>query len=157
MQVRRQAIVPAPFAALAETIRQPVFMVATAAPLVALSSAEPGGFPPRWPGGPHRLTLHLFGRIPLGRQLMNLSWPASPPGTARMQDAGSGPFIKRWDHQITIEDMGNSTSRFTDTLDIDAGWLTPLVWLAAQLLLSHQLRQLLKLAQQGPDTPRPAA
>lgn len=132
-------------------------MVATAAPLVKLRSAEPEGFPSSWPGGPHKLTLHLFGRIPLGTQMMNLSWPTSPQGQAQLHDAGQGPLIKRWDHRIIIKDMGNGTSSFDDTLDIDAGLLTPLFWLAGQILLSHQKRQLVKLVQRGLDKPLQAA
>lgn len=50
-----------------------------------------------------------------------------------------------------IKDMGNGSSSFSDTLDIDAGPLTPIFWLAAQILLSHQKRQLVKLVQQGLD------
>lgn len=151
MRVHRQAILPAGFADLLETLRRPAFMVATAAPLVELRSAEPEGFPSRWLGGPHRLTLRLFGRIPLGQQVMNLSWPASRQGQAQLHDTGHSPLIKRWDHRIMIKDMGNGSSSFSDTLDIDAGPLTPIFWLAAQILLSHQKRQLVKLVQQGLD------
>lgn len=157
MRVHRQATLPVAYADLLETLRQPASMVATAAPLVILRSAEPEGFPASWPGGPHRLTLHLFGRIPLGSQVMNLSWPASREGSAQLHDAGQSPLNRRWDHRIMIEDMGDGSTRFTDTLDIDAGPLTPLFWLAAQVLLSHQKRQLVKLVQRGLDKPLQAA
>lgn len=116
-----------------------------------LRSAEPGGFPQRWTGGPHRVTLHLFGVIPLGPQAIDISWPASPPGEARPRDNGHGPLIKRWDHAITVRDNGDGTTTYCDVLDIGAGLLTAFVWLSAQLLFINRQRRLLSLARTGLD------
>lgn len=154
MKLRRQVVLPAPFAAVADALQRPALMRAATAPLMQLRSAEPGGYPDRWPGGVHRVTLHLFGILPLGPQIIDVSWPAAPPGEARLRDNGHGPLIKRWDHAITVRDNGDGTSTYIDELDIGAGLLTPLVWLSAQALFIHRQRRLLALAKQGLHTLR---
>jgi len=151
MRLSRSVRLAAPFATVAEALHNPALMTAAAAPLVELRSAEPGGYPARWPGGPHRVQLRLFGLIPLGPQTIDVSFPAMPADQARLRDDGHGPLIKRWDHTITVTDNHDGTATYADELHIGAGPLTPFVWLSAQLLFIHRQRRLQRLAKQGLD------
>ncbi|MEA2683479.1 MAG: hypothetical protein QOK05_1807 [Chloroflexota bacterium] len=39
-----------------------------------------------------------------------------------------GGVIRHWRHRLTVEPLDRGHSRYTDTVDIDAGLLTPAVW-----------------------------
>ena len=57
--------------------------------------------------------------------------------------------VERWDHLITIAPDGPSRTRYRDTVDIEAGLLTPFVWLFAQFFYRHRQRRWRALAQTG--------
>jgi hypothetical protein len=149
MRLNRSVVLSAPFALVEAQLSRPALMQAVARPLVDIRSREPGGYPDHWAGGPHRASLWLFGLLPLGPQVINASRLPAPPGEARLRDNGHGPLIRRWDHHITLTDLGHGHTRYTDALEIGAGPLTPFVWAAAQLLFLWRQRQLVRIAAGG--------
>lgn len=114
---------------------------------------EPGHpFPPTWQEGTHWVRLRLLGCVPLGRQAIVISMPPLPGGFA-LRDNGHSALIRRWDHLITIEALADGRVRYGDRVDIQAGWLTPLVWLFAQGFYRHRQRRWKKLAATGFNYP----
>jgi hypothetical protein len=77
--------------------------------------------------------LWLFGILPMGRQWIRLELP--PPDTeapdhVQVRDNGTGDLIQVWDHWITIRPDGDGTL-YEDRVIVQAGLLTPAVWLFA--------------------------
>ncbi len=55
-----------------------------------------------------------------------------------------GP-IRKWNHTIRIVPVSDSTSHYQDEIDIDAGALTPLIWLYAHIFYRYRQRRWVKL------------
>lgn len=45
-----------------------------------------------------------------------------------------GGLVRTWNHRLTFEPRGAAACRYTDEITLDAGPLTPAVWLFAQLM-----------------------
>jgi len=94
--------------------------------------------------------MFLFGVIPLGWQAIVITLP-EPEGNSRfVRDNGYSLLIRRWDHWITIEPAGDGTcTRYTDTVHVDAGLLTPLIAGFAKVFYAHRQRRWRALARRG--------
>lgn len=67
-----------------------------------------------------------------------------------------GGVLRRWDHSLHVEPLGPATSRYRDTVVIDAGRLTPLVARLAVGLYRYRQRRWRKLVDRHllPSGPR---
>lgn len=114
-------------------IRSPELFRAVSAPLLAIRSREPGGFPDEWSGnGPHRVTIRALGVLPMGEQTIDAHFQERPDVRV-MHDTGrplSGALalISHWDHTMAVSDAGGGRTLFRDRLMFRAGPLTPLLW-----------------------------
>jgi len=124
----------------------PGLMLHIAKPLVTFTAVEPPQFPAMWADGTYRVSMRLFGIIPLGRQAIVISHP--PADIFTLRDNGYSALIQTWDHVITIAPSGSGTL-YRDQITIKAGLLTPFVWLFAQLLFHHRQRRWRQLASAG--------
>jgi hypothetical protein len=59
-------------------------------------------------------------------------------------------MIGRWDHWITVEPDGEGGTLYRDSVEIDAGFLTPLVGMFAHLFYCHRQRRWRGLADRLP-------
>lgn len=116
-----------------DIIRSPAAFRAVAAPLMVIRSREPGGFPERWGTGAHRVSVWFFGVIPLGEQVIELSF-TEHRGAQLMVDAG-GPVsgalaaVTRWRHQMAVSpSRRGSGTLYRDQLEFGAGRLGALLW-----------------------------
>ena len=105
-----------------------------AAPLVIFKPLEPQGFPRVWQVGLHRARLSLFGVLSLGAQVIDISYP-SPHA---LRDNGRGSLAQTWDHLITLEALGHSETRYTDTVNVKAGLLTAFIWAFAHVFYRYR-------------------
>lgn len=96
--------------------------------------------------GTYRVRMYLFGLVPLGWQAIVISFPEHDGGFC-LRDNGFSPLISRWDHVITIEPEGEGT-RYRDRVVIEAGLLTPLIWMFAQVFYRHRQRRWRGLVRQ---------
>lgn len=103
--------------------------------------------PEHWAEGQYPVEMLLFGIIPLGEQTIAITFLQPTDGTYTMRDDGFSNLISKWEHQIKVEKV-NSLTRYTDTVEISAGMLTPLVWLFASCFFYHRQNRWKKLAQQ---------
>jgi hypothetical protein len=87
------------------------------------------------------LAFKLFGVIPVSRWRLRVV--ARDDAALRLRSEESGAGVRRWHHEIAVEPIDGATSRLTDTIEIDAGALTPLVaWFARrEYARRHRLRK----------------
>lgn len=106
------------------------------------------------------LLLHL---IPLWRHTIQLV--ELDPATRTLRSREHGGILTAWNHTLHVEPTGERRCRYSDTVDIDAGRLTPLVAATARLLYRYRQRRWHRLVRNhllptGPryaSTPPPAS
>ncbi len=90
----------------------------------------------------HDLTLvfRLFGRVPVGRWQVKIV--RRDDARHRLASEERGLFVRSWRHEIAIDALDAASARLTDTIDIDAGALTPLIvrFAQADYARRHRLR-----------------
>ena len=116
-------------------------------PLIMFTPLDPPALPAIWEPGNYRGRVRSLWVIPLGSQTIGISFPPSSPGQVLVRDNGFGQFVRRWDHLMTLDatTAEGIQPRYTDQVDIDAGVLTILVWVCANLLYrwrQHRWRRL---------------
>lgn len=115
-------------------VKRPETLFYIARPLVVFRPVDKS-LPKEWEVGTYWMRMYLFGIIPLGKQAIVISYPSTEP--FKMLDDGHSGLIKKWHHLITVEVEGDGC-RYQDQLEIDAGWLTPLVLRFAKLFYRHR-------------------
>lgn len=85
----------------------------------------------------------------MGWQVVGIERQPPVGAIRRLRDNGRSLLIQRWDHLITVEPDGSRRTRYTDRIEIEAGWLTPLVWAFAQVFYAHRQRRWRRLAASG--------
>jgi hypothetical protein len=103
-------------------------------------------FPERWTVG---LTFQCkpfaLGIVPIGVHTVHIE--KIDHETYEIQTREHDPLILRWDHLISIKPLDDSRSIYRDTIDIDAGRMTSLVWAWANWLYRHRQRRWHALAK----------
>ena len=94
------------------------------------------------------LVFLLFGVAPVGRWRFKVV--ARDDDRFRLRSEESGTGVRRWAHEVAIERIDDNSCRLTDTIEIDAGALTPLVaWFARrEYERRHRLRTRMLAAEQ---------
>lgn len=115
-----------------------------AAPLVRFEPVQPTRLPERWNEEKYLVRMKIVGRIPFGNHWIVISFPLAE-GCYQIRDNGYGDQIDKWDHWITLEDTPDGKTRYTDQVDIEAGLLTPVVWIFSQIFYRHRQRRWRKL------------
>lgn len=146
MRVRIETRLEAPIDRVWDALQTPALLRHVAAPLLFF---RPVGqpFPERFADGRVRVSMWLFGAIPFGRQWIDVSRPEGQDGVRRIRDNGSGDLVRRWDHMIAVRALSPQTTHYEDTVEIDAGLLTPAVWLFAVVFYrwrQHRWRRLVR-------------
>ena len=84
----------------------------------------------------------LFGFIPLGTHTINVISFSESGGIYTHEH---NPHVPIWNHRIIIEQIDQNKTRYTDEIEIDAGWKTPFVYLWAKAFYAHRQRKWIKL------------
>lgn len=128
-------------------------MLYVARPLVRFLPIEPQKFPQEWQEREYRVSIKLFGVLPVGQQVVRISGRdrSAEMGhfCVELRDDGYGALMSKWDHLITIESLAGDVCRYTDRVEVEAGLLTPFVCLFAWVFYRHRQRRWLKLIQNG--------
>jgi hypothetical protein len=126
---------------------RPALLLHIAAPLVRFRSLEPSGFPPLWTDGEqHKVDMRLFGLLPIGRQTIHIDLTQHDPDELLLRDRGSGQLVRTWDHLISLSAQGDG-ALYRDNVRIEAGALTPFIWLFAAIFYrwrQHRWRALVR-------------
>jgi hypothetical protein len=116
-------------------------------PLIRLAPVAGGAaLPERWADlRGVRLRTYMFGVIPLGTRTLG-SEKIDSEGL-EIQTREHDALIRRWDHRIHVEPIDVGHCRYTDDVEIDAGWLTFPVWLFAQWFYRHRQHRWQRVAK----------
>lgn len=93
--------------------------------------------------GTHRL--RLFGVVPAWTHWQRFERVDDREREIFVRERG-GPY-RAWNHRMRVEPSGDRSCRFHDAIEVEAGPLTPLVWLAARALCRSRMRRLRELAR----------
>lgn len=94
-------------------------------------------------GAKYRLTLNVFGFIPVGlHQIQVVKWDKA---SWSIETHESDRLVKVWNHSIRLEPLPDGRTVYTDIVRIDAGKLTVPVKLWSILFYRHRQRKWKKL------------
>lgn len=88
--------------------------------------------------------LHIFGIIPFGTHRIDVLSFNKDSGIDTRENNKHVPI---WNHRIYLEAIDENITRYTDEVEIGAGWKTPFVALWAKLFYTHRQRKWKKLLQ----------
>jgi hypothetical protein len=114
-------------------LRSPAVFRAVGRPLVTFQSLEKDGFPDTWSAGIHPVKAKAFGRLNLGEQLIDLSYPRRRDGVRMEVDSGGAlngvmSVITRWHHSMAVSPTEDGRTLYRDELKFSAGLLTIVMW-----------------------------
>ena len=114
-------------------VRSPRGMQQVSAPFSTFESLETGGFPATWSAGEHPVKISSFGLVPIGEQVIGISYPERGDGVRIQVDTGrglSGPLalVTKWQHSIAIAPASGGRTLYRDQLVFEAGTIAPLLW-----------------------------
>ena len=78
----------------------------------------------------------LFGFIPFSIHTIRIE----KFDQSGIQSREHNKHVPVWDHLIILEDLGNQT-KYTDEIEIHAGWKTVFIWLWAKAFYAHRQRK----------------
>lgn len=80
--------------------------------------------------------LLLFHVVPLHRHTITVV--AVDPQQRKVQTEERGGLLRRWHHTLAVEPVTEATARYSDTIDIDAGPFTGLMYWSATALFRYR-------------------
>lgn len=110
-----------------ELLLKPSTFQYVSAPIIKIG----GDLPPVWGPGTHvDLKLKLFGVLPMSRHSIEIVEADPAGGWARTREHSA--TMKVWNHELSVEPLGDSACRYTDEIEMDAGAATPVAALFAK-------------------------
>ncbi len=146
-QFQLDTVLPCSYEAAVAEVKTPRLFMHVSSPVLVFEPTNGTVVPNTWEGRTYWFRLKLFGFLPLGAQAIDIT-VTEEPDTLKIQDNGHSRLIRVWNHLITIQ-RKNGDTFYRDTLNVDAGVLTPLVWLFARLLFAHRQKRWRQLALSG--------
>lgn len=141
MRTRLTTVLDCPIERAWQAVQTSRLLEYIAAPLVRFEPLQPSRLPEVWYEGCYQVRMNIFGLFSFGKHWVVISRLQAGDGTYQIRDNGYGDRISKWDHWITIEDAPEGKTRYTDQVDVEAGLLTPLVWLFSQAFYRHRQRR----------------
>ncbi|MBK9648959.1 MAG: hypothetical protein IPO67_28070 [Deltaproteobacteria bacterium] len=152
MKVELSTTLQAPADQVWRWVQRPALLNWVAAPLVKFRPIQPTTLPDVWADGEVRVSMLLFGVLPMGSQVIRVHREEEQDGeqSARsLVDMGEGDLVKTWHHRIRVVPERAGTTHYTDSVVVEAGPLTLFVWMFAQVFYRHRQRRLRALARGG--------
>lgn len=121
-------------------ITEPKSLQFVTSPLLRFVPVQQDGLAGEWQVGvPYPLKLYFLNVIPLGRHTILLMRIDKETNTIVSQE--SGQLARVWNHTISFREIAPGIVSYTDEIEIRAGWLTPAIWLFAQLFYRYRQRR----------------
>ena len=83
----------------------------------------------------------LFGFIPYGTHTIHIV-RFDPDGISSKE---SNEHVPVWNHDIFLKDINGCSTRYTDRVEIRAGWKTMFIWLWANAFYRHRQRKWIRM------------
>ena len=140
MIVRVSTDLPIDAAAGMELLRKPALLRHIMRGLLGFR----GDVPDRWPGigGSVTMRLWFFGVLPAWKHTIHIV----EADDTHLKTNEHGGFIRVWNHDARFQPLGPARCLYSDTIEIDAGSLTPLVVAWAHILYRVRQRRWRQLA-----------
>ena len=142
MIVRKSSLFPASWEEVFARLQRLETLQYIAAPYATFTPVEKNAGLSWKDGATSSYRFRLFGFIPFGVHTIRIErfdWNG-------IQSREHNPHVPVWDHLITLEDMGEQT-KYTDEVEIHAGWKTVFIWLWAKSFYAHRQRKWIRLLQ----------
>lgn len=120
-------------------LQRPQLLDHIAYPLQVFEPVDPPQLPDIWAEGAYKVRCCLLGLIDIGEQWINIEMVETGPNRFKLRDNGRGDLATKWDHMITIAPIAPDRCRYTDAVEVEAGWHTPFV--AAFAWVFYRYRQ----------------
>ena len=91
---------------------------------------------------PYGFKFRLFGVIPFGTHTIHVIRFGLDEGIYTHE---GNEHVPTWNHEIILEELQGNRCRYTDKVDIDAGWKTIFVWMWANCFYTHRQKKWIKL------------
>jgi hypothetical protein len=116
-----------------KALRSPTVFRAVAAPWLTFQSREPDGFPAEWTAGGHPVSAKALGLLPVGDQVIDLSFEERSDGVKLVRDYGGGTsgalaVVTTWRHTMAVAPSADGRTLYRDRLIVGAGLATLPVW-----------------------------
>lgn len=114
-------------------ITSPAGLQRVSAPLMTFESLEPGGFREKWTEGEHPVRVTGLGIVPLGEQVIAISFPKARGRTRLVRDSGYGvsgifTMVDFWEHTMAVSPARGGGTLYRDQLVFEAGLLSVPLW-----------------------------
>jgi hypothetical protein len=133
-------VLPSSEGELWQKIIEPKSLQYVASPIVRFVPDEAGALAGEWEvGRAYPLRLYFLKFIPLGRHAIQLRKIDKVENVISSEERGL--LARVWNHNITFREVSPGTLSYTDEIEIQAGWLTPAIWLFAHFFYRHRQRR----------------
>ncbi len=141
-RVKRTSIFPAGKEQVFQRLQKLETLQYVAYPYATFSPAD-GKADMKWEAG-NTFSFHfrLFGLIPFGKHTIHVLRFSPEEGIFTREENKHVPI---WNHEIILEQLEDGSCRYTDIVDIDAGWKTVFVCLWAKCFYAHRQKKWLRL------------
>lgn len=103
----------------------------------------------KWePGQTVSFRLWLFRIIPLGIHTIHVKRFDVDQGIFTNE---SNTYVPIWNHEILLEEQSDGNCRYTDIVEIGAGWKTPFIWFWANWFYAHRQKKWIRLLKLDQD------
>jgi hypothetical protein len=148
MIARIHTILPCTERELWQKISHPKSLQYMASPILRFVPARGDELTGEWQiGRAYRLKLYFLKLIPLGWHTIRLLKMDKDTNTISSRE--NGLLARIWNHNISFREAGPGKVSYADEIEIQAGWLTPTIWLFAHLYRHRQRRWKMLLKKTG--------
>ncbi len=142
MIVKRSSVFPAGKNEVFERLQQLKTLQYVAYPLATFTPVNGDDISIWKVGTETAYNFKLFGIIPFGVHNIKVLRFSLEEGIYTHE---RNKHVPVWNHEIIIEKIDDNSTKYTDIVEIKAGWKTPLVSLWAKCFYAHRQRKWLKL------------
>ncbi len=144
MIVKKSSVFPASRDVVFEKLQRLDTLQTIARPYAAFEPV--GTVEPVWTvGSTSAYRFRLFGVIPFGTHTIHIV-RFDPEGVSSREENEHVPV---WNHDITMIPVDENHTKYTDQVEIRAGWKTPFIWLWANAFYAHRQRRWIRLLKEG--------
>jgi hypothetical protein len=124
-----------------------------AAPWVTFEPITPLRLPEIWQEGSYLVRMRFLGVLPIGKQWIVISYPEPDAGPRHylLKDEGRGDLASSWRHLMTIRPRADGCCNYCDHVNVQAGFVTWLVWAFAWVFYRHRQYRWRRLVAHGFD------